>query len=99
MEVSVLIERLESDGFRATGLALDVVSEAPTREAALEGLSQIIRERFGSAELVRVQVPLAYELHPWKAIVGRWREHPDVAEVAEPIGDYRRQVEEDGERP
>ena len=42
MEVSVLVERLSSNGYRATSVGLDAASEAPTREAALAGLNRLL---------------------------------------------------------
>jgi len=98
MEVSVLLERLDANGYRATSLGLNAASEAPTRDAALDGLNRLLRDKFATAELVRLEVPLCHEVHPWKPLVGRWREHPDVDEVEQHMRDYRRQIDEQGER-
>ncbi len=98
MEVAVLVEKLMANGYRATSLGLDAASEAPTREAALDKLSRLLCDKFAGAEVVRLEVPLALETHPWKHLVGRWRDHPDVEEVEEHMQEYRRQVDEQGER-
>jgi hypothetical protein len=98
MEVSVLLERLDANGYRATSLGLNAASEAPTRDAALEGLNRLLRDKFATAELVRLEVPLSHEDHPWKPLVGRWRDRPDVEEVEQHMRDYRRQIDEQGER-
>ena len=94
MEVPVLVERLDANGYRATSLGLDAASEAPTREAALDGLTRILRDKFAAAELVCLEIPLDAESHPWKPLVGRWHGHPDVDEVEQHMRDYRRQMEE-----
>jgi hypothetical protein len=98
MEVSVLVEQLDTNGYRATGLGLNVASEASTREAALDGLSRLLRDKLTAAELVCLEIPLAQENHPWKPLVGRWREHPDLDEVERHMRDYRRRIDEQGDR-
>jgi hypothetical protein len=98
MEVSVLLERLDANGYRATSVGLNAASEAPTREAALDSLSRLLRDKLAAAELVRLEIPLTHENHPWKPLVGRWRDHPDLDEVEQHIRDYRRQVDEQGDR-
>ncbi len=98
MEISVLVEQVDANGFRATGLGLDAASEAPTREAALEGLRRLLRDKLGGAELIRLEIPLARENHPWKPLVGRFSRHPDVDEVEQHLRDYRRDVDEQGDR-
>jgi len=99
MEVPVLVERLNTAGYRATSLGLDVASEAPTREAALDGLSELLRDKLAAAEFVCLEIPLPVENHPWIPLVGRWREHPDLDEVEQHMRDYRRQFDEQGDRP
>lgn len=99
MEVPVLVERVSANGYRATSPGLDVTSEAPTREAALEGLTRVLRDKLAAAELTCLEVPVPVEDHPWKPLVGRWREHPDLSEVEQHMRDYRRQMDELGDRP
>ncbi len=97
MEVSVLVERLDANGYRATSVGLDAASEAPTREAALDGLRRVLRDKLATAELVRLEIPLAEESHPWKPLIGRWRDHPDLNEVERHMREYRRQMDEQGD--
>lgn len=98
MEISVLVEQIDANGFRATGLGLDTASEAPTREAAVEGLRRLLREKLVGAEVVHLEIPLAREDHPWKPLVGRFSGHPDVDEVEQHMRDYRRDADEQGDR-
>lgn len=99
MEIAVLLERLDANGYRATSLGLDAASEAPTREAALDGLNRLLRDKFAAAELVHLEIPLTPVNHPWKPIIGRWRDHLDLDEVEQHMRDYRRQVDEQEDRP
>jgi hypothetical protein len=96
MEVPVLVERLNTSGYRATSLGLDIASEAPTREAALDGLGQLLRDKFAAAEIVHLEIPAGSEDHPWKSLIGRWRDHPDLDEVEQNMRDYR--LDEQGDR-
>ncbi len=97
MEVSVLVERLDANGYRATGLGLNAASEAPTREGAIEGLSRLLRDKLAGAEFVSLEIPLAQENHPWKPLIGRWRGHPDLEELEQRMRDYRRERDEEGD--
>jgi len=99
MEVSVLLERLCANGYRATGLGVNIASEAATREAALEGLNRLLRERFADAELVRLEVRTGREGHPWAPLAGRLRDHPDLDEFEQSMREYRRRADEHGELP
>ena len=98
MEVSVLVERLDANGYRATTLGLNLAAEGPTREAALDSVRRLLRDKFSAGELVHLEIPLAQKDHPWKPLVGRWREHPDLEEVEQNMRDYRREVDEQGDR-
>lgn len=82
MEVSVLVQRLDGNAYRATSLGLDAASEAPTREAALDDLSRLLREKLAAAELVCLEIPLAQENHPWKPLIGRSPHTPFAASGA-----------------
>ncbi len=98
MEVSVLVEQVDADGFRATGLGLNAASEAPTREAALEGLRRLLRDKLVGAELIHLEIPMARENHPWEPLVGRLSGHPDADEVEQHLRDYRRDMDAQGDR-
>jgi hypothetical protein len=99
MEIPVLLEPIENNGYRATSLAPpSAVAEAPTREAALEELREMLCGKLSHAEVVRLQVPLAGDSHPWATMAGTWKNHPDAAEFEQNIHDYRRQVDSDEQR-
>jgi hypothetical protein len=74
------------------------VAEAATREEALEQLRHLVRDQYGQGEVVRLEVPLPGEPHPWQALAGTWKDHPDAAAFEQSLMDYRRQVDADPDR-
>jgi hypothetical protein len=99
MDVSVMLEQVAENGYRATALVpTPLVAEAPTREEAVDRIRALIRERLSHAELIRLEVPLSAEPNPWLAIAGTWRERPDMDEVIENMNAYRREVDADPDR-
>jgi hypothetical protein len=99
MNVSVMLEQVEENGYRATALVpTPLVAEAPTRAEAVEKIRVMLTERLSRAELIQVQVPIAAKPNPWLAIAGTWRDHPDVHQVMENIQEYRREVDADRDR-
>jgi len=100
MEITVLVEALTADGFRATSLApKGFVAEALTREAALAQLGHLVRQQFAHGEVVHLHVPLPSEGHPWHSLAGTWKNHPDAAEFEQNLLEYRSQVDADPDRP
>ncbi len=100
MEISVVVEKVAGNGFRATSFApAPMVAEGRTRDEALSQLQTQIQGRLSGAEVVQFHVPLAGESHPWKALRGSWRDYPDAAELDENVREYRRQVDADADRP
>ncbi len=100
MEIAVLVEPIENKGYRVTSLGLTrLIAEAPTREEALERLRTLVHGQFSHAEIVTLHVPIHGEAHPWKALAGTWKNHPDAAEFERNLQDYRRQLDTDPNRP
>jgi hypothetical protein len=99
MDVSVIVEQVQNNGYRATALVpIPLVAEASTRDEAVNRIRALIGERLSRAELIQVQVPAPVSANPWLAIAGTWRDHPDVHEVMENIQEYRREVDADPHR-
>lgn len=99
MDISVILERVNENGYRATALMpLPVVTEASTREQALEQISTLLCEKLSGAELVHVDVPGTTSANPWMAIAGTWRDNAELDEVGRNIDAYRRQVNADPSR-
>jgi hypothetical protein len=98
MDVSVMLEEVGGNGYRATALVPSpLVAEAPTRGEAVERIRTLLSERFSRGELIQVQIPVT-AANPWLAIAGTWRDHPDVEDVEENIKAYRREVEASPDR-
>ena len=99
MEVSVILEKVDGNGYRATTLVpAMLIAEAPTRDEAVDKIQSLIMEKFSHAELIRVKIPEIADANPWLAIAGTWRDHPDLDEVLENITAYRREVDADPDR-
>jgi predicted RNase H-like HicB family nuclease len=100
VDITVLLEPLDSRAFRATSLLpTRLVAEGATRDEALDRLRKLVQVHFGQGELVQIQVPLPGEPHPWKALAGTLKDHPDFDEFVENMAEYRRQVDADPNRP
>lgn len=99
MDVSVMLEQVAGNGYRATALApMPMVAEAPTREEAVDRIRTLLGERLSGAELIQVEVPGTASDNPWLSIAGTWRDHPDVDEVLQDIARYRREIDADPDR-
>jgi hypothetical protein len=99
MEIPVLIEHLPANGFRATTLSPpSLTTDAPSREQALEQVGRLVQEQFAHGEVIRLNVVLPGESHPWHSLAGSWKNHPDAAIFEEGMRDYRRQVDSDPQR-
>jgi hypothetical protein len=100
MDVSVMLEQVSANGYRATALVpTPLVAEAPTRDEAVDRIRAMISERLSRVELIQMQVPESPSPNPWLAIAGTWQDNPDVEQVMENIREYRREVDADASRP
>jgi hypothetical protein len=99
MDISVMLERVNGNGFRATALMpTALMTEAQTREEALDRIQTLISEKLSQAEVVQVHVPAVAGPNPWLSIAGTWRDHPDMDEVVANIEEYRRETNADPTR-
>lgn len=98
MDVSVMLEQMGQNGYRATALVpTPLAADAPTRKEALERIRALLMERFSRTELVQLEVPIGTD-NPWLAIAGTWRDRRDVEEIIENIEAYRRDVDANADR-
>lgn len=94
MEIAVLLEPIHGNGYRATSVTpAQLVTEAPTREEALDRLRELVQQQLSQAEVVKLQVSVPGEEHPWMAFFGKLKDHPDRDEVERNIQEYRQQVD------
>jgi len=99
MDVAVMLEQVEGNGYRATTFSpAPLVAEAATRDEAVGKLRDMLCHKLSNVELIHLHVPCDTEPDPWLAFAGAWRNHPDAAEIEENIRQYRRQVNADPDR-
>jgi len=99
MDIAVVVEKVADNGYQATSyVPTHVVAQGRTRQEALDRLSDQLRGRLSSAEVVTLSIPLLGDVHPWKAIAGSWRDSPDRAEIERNLQEYRQQVDVDPDR-
>ena len=99
MDIAVVVEKVANNGYQATSyVPTHVVAQGRTRQEALDRLSDQLRGRLSSAEVVTLSIPLLGDVHPWKAIAGSWRDSPDRAEIERNLQEYRQQVDVDPDR-
>ena len=99
MDIAVVVEKIADNGYQATSyVPTHVVAQGRTRQETLDQLSDQLRGRLSSAEVVTLSIPLLGDAHPWKAIAGSWRESPDRSEIERNLQEYRQQVDADPER-
>jgi len=86
MDISVVLERVENNGFRARcGDPIPAVAEGPTREVALDRLRGVLTERFaGGMEVVslRFSNPLTPRIWPDDAFTHSWLQGIEEARQA-----------------
>lgn len=98
MDVSVVLEKVDGNGYRATALMpTAVVAEAPTRDQAVDRIRALLSDKLAHSEVIQVEVPASCG-NPWLSIAGTWHNHPDIDDVVDHIEAYRREVDADPER-
>src|SRR6266851_4778870 len=99
MQMSVLVEPVKGNGYRARGAEpFAVCAEGETREEALAKLKALVEARLrDGAEIVTVQV--GHEPNPWLEFGGMFKDDPDFKEVVEIIAENRRKMDEDPNVP
>jgi len=99
MDVSVMLEQVKDNGYRATTFApAPLVVEAATRDEAIVRLREMICKKLSGVELIQLQIPVGTGADPWLAFAGIWRDHPDAREIEQNIREYRREVDADPDR-
>lgn len=95
MQITVLIEEMNGQGFRASSaLPFGVSAEGATREEALAKLKDEVDARIkNGAQLVTIET--AGEPNPWLDAAGMYRDDPLFDEWQQAIAEYRDQVDRD----
>jgi hypothetical protein len=95
MQISVLVEQVAGNGYRAQGAEpFGFSAEGATREEVIAKIRQLCQARLSSgAEVVTVEV--GAPPHPWLGFAGMFKDDPDFQEVVEIMADNRRKMDED----
>lgn len=99
MKIPVIVRSISNNGFRAEGaLPISVTAEGATRAEALEKLRQVIKDHLsGGTELTYLD--LGEPENPWLKIAGAYVNEPYFDDYLQAIAEYRRQVNDDPDRP
>jgi len=100
MNVSVVLEQLGDNAYRATSFApLPLVAEAATRHQEVDQIREMIRDKLSQVEVIHVEIPGKEEINdPWIAVIGTWAGQPEAAEVEQNMREYREEVDADPRR-
>jgi hypothetical protein len=95
MNVSVLLEQLNDNAYRATSFSpVPLVAEATTRKQAVDRIREMVRDKLSKGEAIQVEVLGKAEIvDPWRAMIGIWKDNPDAADVVENMREYRKEVD------
>ena len=99
MQISVLIEPVANNGYRATsGPPLAVSAEAPTREEALAELKKVLQARLANGAEV-VQLELGATTRPLAEFAGMFKDDPYFEEVLKIMAANRRKMDRKAKGP
>ena len=102
MQIPILIEPVENNGYRAsTGEPLGLTADGPTCEVALANLRSLMQSRLqNGTRLVSLDVPTAADSeNPWVKYAGMFKDDPDFDEVLEIMAENRRKMDADPDVP
>lgn len=99
MKVEFLLEEIGDHRFRAwTARPVELSAEADTADESVAKLKRLLDDRLSRVRVVEIEAGEQPE-HPLSAIIGSWRDNPEVDNVIENMRAYRQQVDADPERP
>jgi hypothetical protein len=95
MQISVLVEQVAGNGFRAQGAQpFGFSAEGATREEAITKVQQLCQDRLnGGAEVVTIEI--GAPSHPWLPFAGMFKDDPDFQDVLAIMEENRRKMDED----
>jgi len=98
VELSVLIEPVAGNGYRATGtggLTAGLTAEGTTREEAINKIGELLQSRItAGAEILPLRVA-ATGPHPWSQDAGYLRGDPMLDAWQKAMEEYRQRLDED----
>lgn len=99
MQIPILIERIDGNGYRARGgEPLPVVVEAPTRDEALAKVTEQLQARLqNGTEWTSVELP--EQPHPLAKYIGMFKDDPLIEDWKKSMAEWRRKRDKHPERP
>lgn len=97
MELPVVVEPMNGNGYRATGaggLSIGLAAEGATAEEAMNRLAEQIRTRLHAGATLTA-LSIAAEEAPWARDAGYLRDNPLYERWREAMDEYRRSLDED----
>jgi hypothetical protein len=99
MQIPILIEKIESNGYRASGgEPLAVTADGGTQEEALANLTEKMRARLRSGGIV-VPLDLPTQPHPLAEFVGMFKDDPLIKHWKKSMKAHRRKRDKDADKP
>ena len=96
VQISVFLERVDGNGYRARGTGPFAASaEGSTREEALARLREEIQALFKKSGTEVVALEIGHDPHPWLEFAGMHKDDPWIEDWKRSVAEYRRKVEED----
>ncbi len=99
MEIPITVEPIADHGFRASSGGLwGLEIQAPTRGEAVQGLRDLIERRLAAGGEV-LGLEIHGPEHPLARFAGIFKDDPLLQSWKDAMAEYRRQADEDPERP
>ena len=101
MNIPILVEPVENNGFRATsGPPLALVTEGATCEEAVANLREQLQSRIkNGTRLMSLEFPAVEEENPWIEFAGMFKDDPYFEEVVEIMAENRTKMDADPNIP
>jgi len=91
MDIPILVEPISANQYRAsTGEPLQLETEAPTRDEAIQKLRELIDRRVEAGAEV-LSLPVGSSVHPLAPFAGMMRDDPLVQPWKQAMAEYRDQ--------
>ena len=99
MEIPILVEPVSGNLYRATtGEPLQLATEAPTRDEAIQKLRELIDRRLEAGAEV-LALPVGSSVHPLAPFAGMLRDDPLVEPWKQAMAEYRDETDGAADTP
>ena len=98
MQIPILIEKIENNGYRASGgQPLALSAEGNTQDEALANLAAKLKDRLQSGVVVPLDLPV--QTHPLAEFVGMFKGDPLIKSWKKSMKAYRKARDKDADKP